>query len=213
MNLAAVVAQLGDLPATFLREGTPFSQLAATEAQAFTDFTSAADAIVGSVSSFQSAQWGWLDVWGLLLGVPRNKDEGDPTYANRITGTIMAWVGTVPAIEQWGLLILGSRVTVTENLPSIGYIITLPNGVSAVQIAIFAASLNRVRPAGVPFTFNQLVGGLFLDTINFLGTWEMIGSYLDDGTASVAFTIPSSTLNAVPLLPDIYLTDPTLNLA
>ncbi len=210
MNFFDVLKQLADQPATYLRPGTTFAQLSDTSAVPAADFTSSADMIAAQINSFSSAQWGWLDVWGLLLGIQRAQNEADSSYSTRIVATVLAFVGTTPAIEIWGQFVFGQPVTVSDRTP-VGYTITLPNGVTTAAINAFVVSLSRIRPAGVPFNLVQQDGGLFLDTINYTDTHRVEGSYLDDSVTAVPLVVSASTQNAQPLLPDIYLTDPGLN--
>ena len=63
--------------------------------------TGGADATMQQVTTFDGAMDGWIDVWGLLFGVPRNDNEGNAPYAVRVAETVLAWVGTGPAIAAW----------------------------------------------------------------------------------------------------------------
>lgn len=98
MNFQAVLAQLNDLPATFRPNGNPYAQFINALASAQSLFTVGADATMAQAASFNGAIDGWIDVWGLLFGVPRNQTEGNIPYATRIAETVLAWVGTLPAI-------------------------------------------------------------------------------------------------------------------
>jgi hypothetical protein len=201
--------QLSDLPATFTRPGAPYTQLIDSLNNGMLYFTQGVDAILAQ--GFNAAQFGWLDVWGAIFDVLRNADESDGAYRLRISRTVLAWVGTVPSIQQWGTEMLGVQVTVTENANGLGYTLTFPGTVTSAAIAVFLASLVRVRPAGVPFTSFQQQIGLYLDTINFLDTPDVVGSYLSDGSIPIAPAFSALTNNTQPLLPEYYFIDPILN--
>ncbi len=205
MDLPAVLARLNDLPNTFTRQGAPYVQIVNSIGAALATFAGAADATEGQIQSFAVALDGWLDVWGLLWGVPRNQGEPNSTYATRIGRTVLAWVGTVPAIQVW-LNFYAPGGTITENA-GLGYVIDFPANMTTAQIQSFLVSLGRIRPAGVPFTVQQTGFGLFLGAHAFLGT----NNYLGAGTQPVILVIPDSTPNAVPLLPSLYFDDPSLN--
>lgn len=209
MDFPAVLAQLNDLPNTFKRQGAPYTQLMDSLASSLSLFTSGDDAVFGQVTSFGAALDGWLDVWGLLFGVARNANESNSVYETRISRTVLAWVGTVPAIQAW-LNFYANGGTITENA-GLGYVLTLPNSMTTNQVVTFLISLNRIRPIGVPFTIFQIGTGLFLGTEEFLGTGAVMGTYLAGGSTPLTLPIGATTLNTQPILPDLYLTDPTLN--
>lgn len=209
MNLNAVAAQLNDLPATFRPAGNPYAQFIASLASAESLFTEGADATMAQALSFQNAIGGWIDVWGLLFGVPRNQNEGSIPYALRITETVLAWVGTLPAIQMW-LDLFAPGGTVVENASGLGYVINLPGGMSLTQINTFLVSLGRIRPAGVPFTVKAPSAGLYLDAEAFLGDSVTFGSYLTTGVQPVALGLNATTPSAQPLVPDLFLVDPGL---
>lgn len=206
MDQGAVLARLNDLPSTFTRQGAPYVQIIGAIGAALATFTDAADATEGQVQGFSLALDGWLDVWGLLWGVPRNQGEPNSSYAPRIGRTVLAWVGTVPAIQAW-LDMYAPGGTITENVGGLGYNLSFPAGMTVAQISNFLISLARIRPAGVPFGSQQIGYGLFLGAHAFLGT----NDYLGAGTQTSSFGLPASTANATPLLPSLYFDDPTIN--
>lgn len=209
MDFLTVLAQLNDLPSTFTRNGAPYSQQIDAIGSALSQFTLGDDATFGQIMTFANAVDGWLDVWGLLFGVPRNQNEANSTYSARIQATVLAWVGTVPAIQVW-LNLFAPGGTIVENT-GLGYLITLPSFMTAAQIKAFLISLGRIRPAGVPFTLKQAGSGLFLGTETFMGEGRVVGVYLTDGLASIGLPIGATTLSSQPLLPTLYFADPTLN--
>lgn len=206
-----ILAQLNDLPTTFRRTGLAYGQLTDALANGLDGYTEAADATFAQIDTFDNAVWGWLDVWGLLLNIPRYDNESDILYKPRIRNTLLAWVGTLPALQMWGLLFFGQPVQVNERLPNFGYDIIVPPGVPLENIQQFIASIKRIRPAGIPFTVAEQVGSLYLDTINYFDDGEVVGDYLDDGAKNIDLGNGVITGNALPLLPDIYFNDPTMN--
>lgn len=210
MNLTQVIAQLNDLPQTFRRPGATYAQLVGSVAVGHATFTNAADELGIESNSLASAQYGWLDVWGLLFGIQRNTNEADYNYRLRIQSTLLAWVSTIPAIENWAMLILKQTITLTENV-GIGYVIVLPGVLSSNSLQTFITSLARIRPAGVPFQIGVQSSGLYLDTINYLDCPAVTGAYLTDSLTYMPLGIGPSTNNAMPILPSAYLNDPTLN--
>lgn len=125
--------------------------------------------------------------------------------------TVLAWVGTVPAIQVW-LNLFGGGGTIAENGPAtVGYALTLPASLTTAQIQFFLVSLNRIRPAGVPFTINQIGLGTYLGTIDFLGDGAMVGDYFSSGSASLALLLGPTQLSAAVIVPTTLLLDPTIN--
>ena len=204
MDQPAVLAQLNDLPATFRPAGNPYGQLIGALAAALALFTAGADATMAQVTAFGAALDGWIDVWGLLFGVPRSANEGNIPYAVRVGETVTAWVGTVPAIQVW-LNLFAPGGTVKENASGLGYVVTLPPGTTAAQASAFFTSLGRIRPAGVPFSVTQGGTGLFLGTEAFLGKGTVAGAYLSPGLAVAGLNLAATTCSSQPLLPDLFL--------
>ena len=210
MDFATVQKILLDLPRTFLRPGAPFTQLIDSFTAGAALYTNAADGI-SLQTDFTQVQGGWLDFWGLLFGVPRESYEADSSYRNRIVFTVTSGNGTVLGIQLWVLIVWKVIAQVTERSP-VGYNIVFPATVTLAQIEQIIASIAKVRPAGVPFGVFQQGVGTFLQTINFLNAPRVTGAFLSGGSgAAQAITIPAATNNAQPLIPDLYLTDPTLN--
>ena len=210
MDLPAVLAQINDLPATFRPAGNPYAQLIASKAAALAVFTEGADATMSQVQVFSGAVDGWIDVWGLLFGVPRNVGEGNVPYAVRIAETVLAWVGTGPSIQAW-LNLFAPGGTTFENTPGPGYTIALPASMSPAQVANFLASFNRIRPDGVPFVVLQSGLGMYLNAEAFAGKGTDIGSYLPHGTQVVPLDLNATTCSSQPLIPTVLMTDPLLN--
>jgi hypothetical protein len=204
----AVLAQINDIPATFRPQGNPYAQIAVALASSVALFTNGADATEAQAIAFSNAIDGWIDVYGLLFGVPRNQNEGNIPYALRISETVLAWVGTLPAMQAW-ISLFAPGGSVAEN-PSGGYKITLPASLTAAQATAFIESLGRIRPDGVPFTVQQSGTGLFLGTEAFLGAGITLGSYLTGGGGAASPPIGATTPSAQPIIPDLFLVDPNL---
>lgn len=211
MNFEQVQYVLNNLPLTFQREGTPYTQWIDADTAGLFRYTQAADGVT-SQAFFPNAQYGWLDFWGLLFGIPRNAGEADQKYFYRISYTINTGAGTPEAITLWIQNIFGISVEVEENFPEAGYSIVFPSTVTLAQVDTILQTLIYVRPAGVPITsVNVTNASIYLDTINYLETSRGEGSYLSAPSGGQSFSISSTTNNSSPLLPDLYLTDPLLN--
>ena len=209
MNFTDVQAQLNDLPSTFKRPGAPYTQIVDAWTTALTLFTAGVDGTV-SQQVFANALDGWIDCWGLLFGIQRQPNEANASYSARISETVLAWVGTLPAMQVW-INLFAPGGSISENLPNLGYNLTLPPHLTYSQISYFLKTLAWIRPAGVPFTLVTFIDDLYLGTINFLGEGLMPGSYLSTDSNLLLDLIGPTTNSAQPLLPDLYFTDPTLN--
>jgi hypothetical protein len=210
MDFAAIQAMLNDLPSTFKRPDQSYARLMDALTAELLLYGNGTDGLVQQGASFNTAVDNWIDVWGLIAGVPRNQNEGNSLYRARVSETLLAWVGTVPALTMW-LKLFAPGGTITENTSGLGYVITLPASMTLSQINAFVATLNRVRPVGVPFLVQQIALGLYLGTINFLGEGRVVGSYLSTSYSNIPLPFGPLTNNAAPVLPTLYLTDPTLN--
>ena len=210
LDPAGIIKQLNDLPYTFRRPGLPYTATIDAHMSGLRSFTSAIESVFANLD-LGAAQFGWLDVIGMLFGIPRTNHMADSLYRNIIQETLAAWVGTGPSIEAWGLITLGQLVTVIWNQNVLGYTIYIPPGISTVQIDYLLSTLNRVRPAGVPFNVSTPTPGLYLDTVNYMGEAWMPGAYLVDPTIPDPVPNGGATDSAQPLLPDYFLSDPTLN--
>lgn len=210
MDFPADEAQLNDLPSTFTRPTPWYTQLIDSISVELSQFTLGEDATFTQVSSYGLAVDGWLDLWGLLWGVPRNNGEANSTYATRVQRTVLAWVGTLPGMQAW-VNFYAPGGSVTENSNGFGYLLVLPSSMTLVQIMAFLHSFNRIRPAGVPFTLFQSGSGPFLGTTEHLGQGILVGAYLPSGANGTTPPIGSGTPNAAPLIPTLYMSDPTIN--
>lgn len=210
MDFPAVQNQINDLPRTFKRDGAPYTNYVDAVTAGLFLFTQGVDGMMDQ-TDFAKAAYGWLDVWGLVLGIPRRMNEPDPTYRARIQNVILAPHGSPVAILSWLTLIEGIQAELLEALPALGYTITLPPNLTPDQITAILTNLARVRPAGVPFNVLVFATGTFLDTVNYLDAARVTGQYLGGSTTAYTLSIPAGTPNTVAGLPDLLLTDPTIN--
>ena len=145
-----------------------------------------------------------LYVWGVAITIAEN--IGGPISWPTFLGTDLGqYIGT----ESGQLLAVSLGGPAYD---SVGYTLTFPANLSLGLIQQIINSLARVRPAGVPFQVAQIGAGTFLDTVNYAGGAPRVtGAYLSSGSEPVPVAIGAGTNNSPPLLPDLYLTDPTLN--
>ena len=206
-----VLSQLLDLPPAFSRPGTTFQQIYSSLAAGESSYALASDGLKYS-ESMPTSLAGWLAVWGEILGIPKNPGESDFFYTIRVQATLMAPVGTPSGIETWSRFILGIQgIYVVESLTTGGYNISVPIGTPIQAFTNWASSLNRIRPAGVPFTVNEQTNPLMLGTYSYIGSLGFAGSYLGTGGSVLPIMIPESTNNAQPLASEVLLVDPLLN--
>ena len=213
MDYSAILTQLNLLPQTFLRFGTPFTWLQASKAAALLRYTGAVDALINQLN-FSQAVGVWLDCWGKLFSIPRNSDETDNTYANRITALLTAGRGTPVGIQIYLLIALGITATVTEDFVNTAWQLKLSTPLTQAQLTQMIDNLVYVRPAGVPclHAIANVQGGTYLGTVNFFGAARVTGAYLKTPVQNAStIGISATTNNSVPLLPTTFLSDPTLN--
>ena len=211
MDFPLVQAQLNDLPSTFKRQGNPYGQIIDALTAGLYLYTQAADSVLAQGTYFPGARFGWLDTWGLLVNVPRQANEADLRYAARILYTVTAGAGSPVGIALWIYKVWNLTVTITENLPDVGYTITFPGPVSSDLLLQILESLDRIRPAGVPFIIGVPGEGLFANTINFFNAVNITGAYLTTTPSAPTASLSPATNNIEPSLPEIFLIDPVLN--
>jgi hypothetical protein len=210
MQFQDVKARLDDLPPGYTRLGAGFQAFDLSQTAALFRYTGASDGILNQLN-FVQAVGPWLDAWGKLFGIERNINESDDAYQNRITMTLLAGRCTPNAILIY-LQTLGINATIEEDFVNCAFHLQFTAPLTTAAFAALAQNLAAVRPAGVPFLpFQVLQGGLYVGTINFLDAPKVTGAYLDTPLKSFTPTIAVSTNNSVPLLPTLFLSDPTLN--
>jgi hypothetical protein len=210
MNFATVQQQLNDLPVTFRRIGVPYTQFIDSLAAAMTRLTMAVDGLL-TQGNFSTAVYGWLDAWGLLFNIARRICLADSLYRTEISYATTVHGGPPLAIGFWLYVIYGVQVEIVENFPGVGYMIYFPATVSVASAQAMLHSLSIVRPAGVPFNAQLRTIGTYLRTVDFLGAPKATGAYLGGGQSAIPLGISASTNSSVSNLPDLFLTDPTLN--
>jgi|SRR5579859_38660 len=209
MDFASILATLNDLPNTFKREGPPYTQIINSMASALSLYTQGADATFDQVADFDSALDSWIDIWGLLFGIPRDQNQSNAAYKNAIQSILSAWVGTVPAIQAW-MNLFAPGGTVIENT-GVGYTLSFSGATTLAQIQAFLRLFNRIRPNGVPFQVNQAGLGLYIGTEEYTGDGRVVGNYLTSLSTPVGVSLSGLTPNAIPLLPTLIITDPTIS--
>ncbi len=212
MTPAQVLAQLLDLPPTFKRPGVIFTQIYNSLAAGEASYALASD---GSIppQTMPRALGPWLTVWGQIFGIPRLAQEADLAYSARIRNSLTSPVGTPQAIQAWSRYFLNStQVTVVENLNSgVGYVIEIPAGLPTQLLENWLESLDRIRPAGVPFSVVLQTNPLMLGTYSYIGASRFAAAYLGFGTSSYNPSFDALTPNAEPLISTVLLDDPSLN--
>lgn len=211
MDNLQVLAQINDLPPTFKRGNDVFLEFIDALVASLSRYTNAADAINGQLV-YGNAAGGWLDLWGLLFGFQRFTNESNTHYSIRILQTLTGGAGPVNAMLLWTQIVWGVTISITEYIsPLCGYTIAFPATLTAVQINQILQGMSYVRPAGVPFNVVVANIGTYLDTINFYDAGLVTGAYLGGGTTPFSPSLGPATNNSPPLVPSLYLTDPTLN--
>ena len=206
MDFQQVQSQLNDLPSTFTRSGAPWTQYIDAISAALNRLTIGGDGVSAQLT-FPNAQYGWIDVWGLMFGIQRNPNEANATYMGRISLVAVPEVGTPNGIAHYIEVAYGIAASVVESFAP-GYAIQLSdNNITLAQITNILQNLSVIRPAGVPFQL-YLGIGTYLDTVNYLDAPRIIGAYLN---GALPPGISAGTPNSQPLLPTLFLTDPTLN--
>lgn len=211
MDFGSVLAQINRLPLTYLRPGTTFAAMQASKAAALMRYANASDALVDQLT-FSKATGVWLDVWGKLFGIPRNPQESDDTYSTRISGTLVAGRTTPVAMAIYLNVALGINATITEDLVNTAWKLQFSAPITAAQYNQIMANMAFVRPAGVPSTaFVGAEGGLYTGTVNYLGAPKVTGAYLEESAQHYILNISAYTNNSNPLLPTLFMSDPTVN--
>ncbi len=208
MQLLDVLNQLNDLPDTFKRIGPNFSAMENSFGLSLSAYTVSTDGILNQLN-FQNAEFYGLDLWGDMFGVTRNINEDDTVYKSRIVNTLEAWFCTIPGIIRYLQQVYNISATITESGASWSVTFTTPS----ISPLVIIDNLNIIRPAGVPFYVNLLSGGLYLNTINYIGSYRVTGSYITSPFSNYNFTIPSTTNNSLALFPTTLVSTPAFNFA
>jgi len=199
MDFTDVQNQLSDLPLTFRRFGPVFAGLIQSLTAAIARTTIPEDQLAGQ-TNLQVAKWGWLDAIGKLYGIQRNQYETDPQYRARLFGTLTAWHGTPQAIVNFIQLALNINTSISENFSLASYQINFNSPPSTQTLTQVAIAINWVRPAGIPFLpLFSINGGLYVNTLNYLGAKQVTGSYFSRPGASITINLAPNTDNPKPI--------------
>jgi hypothetical protein len=210
MQFKATKTRLDDLPQTYKRLGAGYQAFDLSQAAALFRYTNASDGLMSQLV-FKQAIGPWLDVWGKLFNIPRNSNESDDSYVNRITSTLLAGRCTPNAIIIF-LQSIGIEATIEEDFVHCAWHLSFTAPLTQDQFQSLAVNLGAVRPAGVPFLpFQVIQGGMYIGTVDFLNAPKVTGAYLDSPLNGFTPTIAQATDNSVPLLPTLWLSDPSLN--
>lgn len=214
MNYNQVLTQINTLPSTYTRTGPLFGNLMSSFAYGVSRYTESVDYMMNSNQSISTMSVMWLNFIGTFVNVPRNNNTTTAQYQNQIQSVIAEPQGTPVAILKYLnnnniLATYSDNFSGPGDFSKIGWSVSLETPYKSVsQLAL---SLARVRPAGVPFTINTLSGGLYVNTINFIGNIGTTGQYLSSPFTNQTFTIPATTNNIRINIPTRFLTDTTLN--
>lgn len=211
MDFTSVLAQINRLPLTYLRPGNTFAAMQAAKAAALMRYAAASDALVNQLT-FSQATGVWLDVWGKLFGIPRNPQESDDSYLTRISGTLVAGRTTPVAMAIYLNVALGIDGSIVEDLVNTAWKLQFSSPITGAQYNQIMTNMAFVRPAGVPSTaFVGATGGLYSGTVNYTGAPRVTGAYLEESAQNYLLDISAYTNNSNPLLPTLFMSDPTIN--
>jgi hypothetical protein len=208
LDLQNIQNQLNRLPDTFRKPGQTYKDWTNAVALGLDCYTNATNALTAQ-GTITTSRYKWLDLWGKLFSVSRLSIETDAQYLARILNTINFGNVTPVRIEtflkqSWNLL-----ATVQENFPQTGFVLLFNGQIQNLKQIV--QDLNRIRPAGISFTpFYVLNGGLFVNTINFIGNWRVTGDYVSSPLVPYLPGLVALTTNAKNTIPTTFLTDPIL---
>ncbi len=214
MTYDDVLTQITTLPSTYLRSGAIFEDLMSSFAFSISRYTNSADALQAMLN-IETMDYKWLNLIGIITGINRLNNETISQYRTRIQSIIAESQGTPVSILEY-LQGIGINSTYSDYFSGPGVFgtsgYTLDIETPSSNYNGIAVSLARVRPAGVPFAFNVLNGGFYVDSINFVEAWDVTGAYLVNPYTNLDYTIPTTTNNNNSLgIPTTFLTDPTIN--
>lgn len=210
MDFSTIQSRLGQLPSTFLRSGNVFGAWQAAQAFQLSEYCSTADSLSNQMN-FSTAWFNFLDIWGELFGIPRQPSEANLAYQNRITYILQSPVGTLYSVKAFSQFYFSTPITVTENANGLGYNIYLPSSLTSSVINQYLIALEKIRPAGVPFSLYTVLEVLYLNTYLYVGAAYVNGPYLGGGNQQISNAIPEPINSSQPILPFLLLTDPLLN--
>ena len=211
MDNRSVVDILRGVPYTFVSDQPNFLNFFQTLAQTLSQFTTGNDALTTQLL-FKTALGKSLDSFGGILGNPRASGESDTLYVGRLISDYNGPFGTPVAIEKFIQTIYSVPVSVVATGVGGGFLIDFQSLLPDATYQAIAEALNWIRPAGVPFfPFSIVGGGLYLTTVNYLGSPRITGSYLSSpSNLTFAFSLLPNTNNIINKYPITIFEDPVL---
>jgi hypothetical protein len=213
MQWSDILVRLNDLPATFTRKtptGLPFAWWQNAATAGLYKYTNAADGLLQQ-ADFSSAVGRYIDLFGDICNIPRHDLELDGAYFQRILFTIDLEGGSPTSIASFIQVSENAEATITENFSACSWSASIFSGGGNTSLQQVFKDLASVRPAGVPVNVSVNKGGLYLGTSNYIGKWRVTGSFLSAPVTPASLTLPSTTNNATPSLPTLFMSDPTIN--
>ena len=209
MQPQAIYNQLTDLPQVFKPGDATYNAVTASVLAGLTALGLTTDSLAQQLS-FPTASAEWLNLWGAFFGLSRNSGESDSQYQTRIQATLLGGTSTPIGIQNFILAAFGIQATVTEDFSTNSYTITFGTPLTNVQLAEIAAALERIRPAGIPFLpLGVIAGGMFTNTMVFLGMSEAPGAYLEAPIRDYFPTLAPNTNALIINLPGAYINFPS----
>lgn len=210
MQPQAQYDQLTDLPSIFKPGGSVYMAVITSILTGLVALGLSSDALAQQFS-LPSASAEWLNYWGAILGLTRFNGEADAQYQNRIQQTLLGATSTPAGLGKFIEDVFNVTPTITEDFTTNSYTITFADPLTTDQLDQIALTIARIRPAGVPFLpINVIAGGMFLNTLLFLGMSNAPGSYLEAPTDEYFPTNLAPNTNAIIVtLPQSYFNFPT----
>ena len=211
MDNRSVVDILRGVPYTFVSDQPNFLNFFQTLAQTLSQFTTGNDALTTQLL-FKTALGKSLDSFGGILGNPRASGESDTLYVGRLISDYNGPFGTPSAIQSFIQTLYSASVSVVATGTGGGYSIGFQSPLPDTTYQAIAEALNWIRPAGVPFfPFSVVGGGLYLTTVNYMGSPRITGAYLSSpSNLTFAFSLLPNTNNIISNYPVTIFEDPVL---
>ena len=209
MRIDQVNSQLLDVPPVFKPTGATYQAVISAVLAGLEDLGATTEALAKQLDLL-TASASWLDLWGLLVQLPRTTNEGDTQYRARIQATLLGGTATVAGIGAFLSEAFGLSVIIQENFTTNSWMVTFSVPLTDSQLTTIALALARIRPAGIPFfPFNVVAGGMYLYTTMFLGMTYAQGAYLEAPTQQFYPNIGPNTNSLLVVLPLSYMNIPT----
>ena len=211
MDNRSVIDILRGVPYTFVSDQPNFLNFFQTLAQTLSQFTTGNDSLTTQLL-FKTALGKSLDSFGGILGNPRASGESDTLYVGRLISDYNGPFGTPSAIQSFIQTLYSASVSVVATGTGGGYSIGFQSPLPDTTYQAIAEALNWIRPAGVPFfPFSVVGGGLYLTTVNYMGSPRITGAYLSSpSNLTFAFSLLPNTNNIISNYPVTIFEDPVL---